>query len=52
MSLFADDICYYRPIVEEEDLLAMQVDVDLIQGWVKSKNLRLNPNNLKDSTSL
>ena len=42
VSMFADDICYFRPIVSEEDLLAVQLDVDLIHNWISSRMLRLN----------
>ena len=42
LSLFADDICYYRPVISEDDLLAVQVDVDLIREWISKKKLRLN----------
>ena len=41
-SLFADDICYYRPVSQQDDIIAVQNDVDLIYGWVKFKKLRLN----------
>ena len=46
-SLFADDICYYRPVSQQEDIIAVQNDVDLIYGWVKFKKLRLNASKTK-----
>ncbi len=41
-SLFADDICYYRPVSQQEDILAVQNDVDLIYSLVEFKKLSLN----------
>ncbi len=46
-SLFADDICYYRPVSQQEDILAVQNDVDLIYSWVEFKKLRLNASKTK-----
>lgn len=42
IGMYADDICYYRPVFAEEDLLAVQLDVSLINEWVKDCGLRLN----------
>ena len=47
LRLFADDICYYRPVTGDIDLTAVQHDVDLISEWVCTNNLRLNSGKTK-----
>ncbi len=46
-SLFADGICYYRPVSQQEDILAVQNDVDLIYSLVEFKKLSLNASKTK-----
>ncbi len=47
IRMFADDICYYKAIYKDLDLVAVQSDVQLIADWVKDVRLKLNINKTK-----
>ena len=42
LRIYADDICYYRPVSSSVDLSVVQNDVDLVCQWARETNLRLN----------
>ena len=41
--MFADDIMLYKPISSSSDFLAFQRDIDLVNLWMNSNHLDLNP---------
>ena len=43
LSLFADDVLFYRVISRQEDFIATQKDIDTIAKWSDENYLILNP---------
>jgi len=42
LTLYADDICYSRPIYSSEDFAIVQRDIDIIGNWSSSNRLKFN----------
>jgi len=42
LNMYADDIVFWKPILCDEDLSALQDDISSISEWVSSSGLRLN----------
>ena len=45
--LYCDDVLLYRGISQEEDLLAVQSDINKLEKWSNEHLLQLNPNKCK-----
>ena len=43
LSLFADDMAFYRPICTTVDFFIVQFDISLISAWIKNNFLSLQP---------
>ena len=41
--MFADDTKIYREINNAEDTLALQSDLDFLENWTKSWQVKFNP---------
>lgn len=45
--LYADDILLYKPILCEEDEIALQSDINIIINWINDASLKLNASKTK-----
>lgn len=42
IQIYADDICYSKPIFTNSDLLSIQQDIDKLLVWIANKGLQFN----------
>ena len=47
MSIFADDIMIYRPILMPEDFALLQSDIDKLASWTEQNFLQFNADKCK-----
>ncbi len=47
LRLYADDICYFRPISTSDDCIFVQSDVDQIELWGDDRDLKFNATKTK-----
>ncbi len=47
LTLYADDILLYRAVQSQQDYIALQHDVDVLDAWSSSKLLQFNPKKWK-----
>ena len=47
LTLYADDICYYKEVCTDDDCLDVQSDVNAIKDWTETQALRLNATKTK-----